>query len=312
MLYLLIILIVLFVAYLVVAYLTAYGTVYLDRQPVPKTPADYGMQYESVELKPSDGITLRGWLIPGTQKKLVIMTHVGGLTKYGSTTTYHSLFKLYNKEVEFLKTARHLHDAGYNVLMFDFRNHGESDPSPNHGVSGVGLEEYKDIIAALDFIASRPDLKDNAVGFASFCMGANATITAMGKEPERFKDIKCMVAIQPLSLPGSISMYVRRFLTPIGAALFLPPVKLFTKLLSGYGFYDRSPAPYIPDIHVPTLYVQAAHDTWAIPGEIQSFYDRTQAPKDIFWIEDTKHRFETYSYFQDRPERLLNWLAKWM
>jgi len=36
--------------------------------------------------------------------------------------------------------------------MFDFRNHGESDSSPNGGIAGVGLYEYKDVIAALDFI----------------------------------------------------------------------------------------------------------------------------------------------------------------
>jgi hypothetical protein len=107
-------------------------------------------------------------------------------------------------------------------------------------------------------------------------------------------------------------MYTKRFLGPIGPALFLPPVKLFTKLLSGYGFYDREPEPYVSAVHVPTLYVQSTHDSWAVPGEIQGFYDRTQAPKDIFWITDTTHRFQTYSYFEDRPERMLAWFAKWM
>jgi pimeloyl-ACP methyl ester carboxylesterase len=67
-----------------------------------------------------------------------VLTHVGGLTKYGSTKTYRNLTKLYNEEVEFLKTARPLHEAGYGVLMFDFRNHGESDPCPNKGIAGVG------------------------------------------------------------------------------------------------------------------------------------------------------------------------------
>ena len=36
--------------------------------------------------------------------------------------------------------------------MFDFRNHGESDPIPNGGKAGVGLEEYQDVSAAMDFI----------------------------------------------------------------------------------------------------------------------------------------------------------------
>jgi hypothetical protein len=38
----------------------------------------------------------------------------------------------------------------------------------------------------------------------------------------------------------------------------------------------------------------------------------TYAPKEFFWIEDTRHRFESYSYFQDKPEKMLEWLTKWM
>ena len=112
--------------YLLVCYFMAGTVIHLNRQPVPKNPKDYGMDFENIEFKASDGVDIKGWLIPGSLKKLVVMTHVGGLTKYGSTVAYKNLTKLYNKEIEFLLTAEHLHKKGYWVLMFDFRNHGES------------------------------------------------------------------------------------------------------------------------------------------------------------------------------------------
>jgi hypothetical protein len=62
------------------------------------------MDFENIEFKAADGVTIRGWLIPGSLKKIVVLTHVGGLTKYGSIKAYRNLTKLYNEEVEFLKT----------------------------------------------------------------------------------------------------------------------------------------------------------------------------------------------------------------
>src|SRR4030042_5242722 len=92
--------------YLLTCYFVAGTIIHLNRQPVPKNPGDYSLDFEHVEFKTSDGINIKGWLIPGSVKKLVIMTHVGGLTKYGSTIEYKNLTNLYNEEIQFIKTAR--------------------------------------------------------------------------------------------------------------------------------------------------------------------------------------------------------------
>ena len=154
MIFIPIVIVLLVVLYFAISYFLAGTIIHLNRQPVPKNPKDYGMEFENIDFKTADGVMIRGWLIPGTLKKMVVMAHVGGLTKYGSTKSYRNFSKLYDEEVEFLRTARHLHEAGYGVLMFDFRNHGESDPSPNRGIAGVGLYEYQDVVAALNYIKS--------------------------------------------------------------------------------------------------------------------------------------------------------------
>ena len=180
---------------------------------MPKTPKDYGMDFQNVEFRAADDVTLRGWLIPAASNKLVIITHVGGLTKYGSTREFSSFSKLYNEEIEFLKVSRHLHNEGYSVLMFDFRNHGESDTSPNGGKAGVGLEEYQDVSAVMDYMENSEKLKDKDVGFVSFCMGANSTIVAMSKQPNKFKKAKCLVAVQPISMEVFVRTYLKKRLT---------------------------------------------------------------------------------------------------
>lgn len=310
---LLIIILVIAFIYLFTCYFIAGTIIHLNRQPVPRNPKHYGMDFENIEYKTSDGVTIKGWLIPGSLNKLVIITHVGGLTKYGSTVPYKNLTKLYNKEIEFLRTAKHLHKEGYWVLMFDFRNHGESGPDPNKGIASVGLEEYKDVVATMDYLKGRDELKDMDVGFVSFCMGANSTIIAMSKEPNAFKNVNCLFAVQPISMEVFVRTYTKRLLTPIGAKLLLPMVKKFIVWRGAYPLEEMSPRKYAKDLKVPTMYVQARNDPWTDLSDIQGFYEDTpDNPKGFFWIEDTTHRFESYSYFQNRPEKMLEWIRKWV
>lgn len=300
------------VAFLLLCYFLSRTVIHLDRQPIPKTPKDYGLSFQDIEFQASDGVRIKGWLIPNSSDKLVVMTHVGGLTKYGSTREFKSFSKLFNEEVEFLKVARHLHNEGYGVLMFDFRNHGESGPSPNGGKAGVGLEEYQDVSAAMDYIHYRSDLAGKDIGFVSFCMGANSTIIAMSKNPEKFQKVKCMVAVQPISMEVFVRTYLKWRLTSFGGRLVFPPIKMFVNLQSKYRLENMSPASYAKDIKVPTLYVQTRKDPWTELSDITAFYENTSSSKEFFWLEGLTHRFQGYQYFGDHPEKMLWWLKKWM
>ena len=300
------------VGYVAICYLLSRTVIYLDRQPVPKTPEDYGMDFQNIEFKAADGVNIKGWLIPAKSSKLIVITHVGGLTKYGSTKLFSSFSKLYDEEVEFLKVARHLHNEGYGVLMFDFRNHGESGASPNRGKAGIGLEEYQDVVAAMDYIQNNESLKDKDVGFVSFCMGANSTIVAMSKEPDSFVNVKCLVAVQPISMEVFVRTYLRRRFTLFGATLLFPLIKVFVNMQSKYRLQDMSPAAFVRDLKVPTLYVQTRNDPWTELSDIKGFYENTPTEKQFFWIEGLTHRFQGYQYFGEHPEKMLEWLKKWM
>ncbi|MCW4016894.1 MAG: alpha/beta hydrolase [Candidatus Bathyarchaeota archaeon] len=298
--------------YIVICLFLSRTLIYLDRQPVPKTPKDYGMDFQTVDFKAADGVNLKGWLIPAKSNKLIVITHVGGLTKYGSTKLFSSFSKLYNEEIEFLKVARHLHNENYSVLLFDFRNHGESGSSPNGGKAGIGLEEYQDVVAAMNYIQNNKNLTDKNVGFVSFCMGANSTIIAMSKQPKMFENVKCLVAVQPISMEVFVRSYLKKRFSLFGATLLFPLIKLFVNLQSKYRLEDMSPAMFVQDLKVPTLYVQTRNDPWTELSDIRGFYNRTPTEKELFWLEKLNHRFQGYQYFGEHPEKMLEWLKKWM
>ncbi len=277
------------------------------RQPLVKSPKDYGMEYNELEFKSEDGLNLKGWYIPSTSNKLIIFTHPSPFTRYGFSTKHQPLFKISNIEVQLLRTVKHLHDAGYNVLSFDFRNHGESAPAHN-GFTSIGMFEWQDVIGAVNYVQSQENLKDMELAFVSHCLGANSTIRAISERPEIFKDLKCLAVIQPIST-DMLTKCTLKDMYPIFSGLY-NGINKKAKQYTGMHFEDMAPTKYLKDIHVPIFYAQVKSDPWTTPSDVQKFYDMTTSEKELFWIEGDLKRFDGYNYFGDHPEKLLSFLNK--
>ena len=172
---------------------------YPPEQPFPKTPADYGIDYIDVEFPARDGLTLSGWLLNGGQETAIIMTHFGyRANRYGYQTRHQPrLTRPYGEEIEFVRVARHLVDAGYTVLMYDMRNHGLSAKNAN-GCGTGGVEERFDVLGAIEYAAALDGTEQ--VGLLSYCMGLNATFFAAGENARAFtrNKVKALVGMQPL------------------------------------------------------------------------------------------------------------------
>ncbi|MCG8685071.1 MAG: alpha/beta hydrolase, partial [Desulfobacterales bacterium] len=227
---------------------------YPPDQPFPKNPSDYGYDYRDVNFPASDGLTLSGWVLNEKADKVIIMTHFGYLAnRYGYQTKHAGLIKPYDKEIEFIKVAGKLVEAGYAVLMYDLRNHGVSGKTEK-AVGTGGIEEARDILGAVEFITEHETTKGKPVGLLSYCMGANATSIAFGKNPDLFNssNVRALVAMQPLT--NALFLETMKF-----------PKKIFDavasrfKSVSGYDFH----APVVenvPSITVPTLLCQLKKD----------------------------------------------------
>lgn len=99
-----------------------------ERAPILETPEDYGLQFESVTFSTNDGLTLAVWFIPADNSdRLIICNHPATLNRYGFPGHQKPWSGFQDIEVKFGKVYKALHDAGYNVLAYDLRNHGDSD-----------------------------------------------------------------------------------------------------------------------------------------------------------------------------------------
>jgi len=121
------------------------------RAPVVRTPDDAGLDYENVRFPSYDGVPLEGWYIPAAgSSRVIIANHPSGFTRSGLPSHLEprkSIWGLSGNgfEVDFVPDYRILHDAGYNVLTYDLRNHGLSGAA-NGGIGSSGIFEARDVV----------------------------------------------------------------------------------------------------------------------------------------------------------------------
>ena len=137
--------------------LFAYAVTHVQRAVVPEN--ELGVPHEDVTFTTSDGLTLHGWYIP-SRNGAAIVDYPGRLG-----TQAH---------------ARMLARHGYGVLLFDRRGEGRSEGGGN--LLGWGGE--KDIIAAVDWLKSRPDVDPDRIGGIGLSVGGELMLEAAAKDPD--------------------------------------------------------------------------------------------------------------------------------
>ncbi|MGW4899980.1 alpha/beta hydrolase family protein [Streptomyces albidoflavus] len=274
------------------------------RVPVLRRPDEYDLAYEDVTFPSQDGTPLEGWFIPADSDKLVIANHPMPANRYGypgHLPRYATPFADF--EINFLPDYRNLHDAGYNVLAYDLRNHGRSGAA-NGGMVGIGLFEYRDVVGSIRYGRERLGIDNSRIGLLSRCLGANSTLVALSKHPEEFEGVTALVAVQPVSLRALAETALAE--VPDGIGL----LETELKNLTGFDLDELSPLSYAKDVTTPTLVAQVHHDSSTRPEDVQSIYDNLAATdKELLWIEGTTRRFDGYNYFPEHPERMIDWFT---
>ena len=276
------------------------------KSPVFETPT--GFDYEDVEFQTKDGVTLRGWLIKGGTDKVIIQSHFGvQCSRAGYTPKEKGLIKMWKEDISFLRQAKYFVELGYSVLMYDLRNHGESDTGSCPWISW-GPEEAKDVVAAVDYIANHTMYSSASIGLLSICMGACSTTYAygMGDDGLRpYENIKAMVAIQPL--------HYNEFVQAFGIPGFLDRWgnKLSTERL-GFDLKQKSFIDDVQHISVPTLVVQNRNDPWTKLEFVEDYFNRLKCEKEMLWQDLEKNRAAAYDEVGRNPKPAADWFAKWM
>ena len=277
------------------------------QSPLFDNPENYDLKYEDVAFEASDGVTIRGWLIDGGNDKIIIQSHFGvQCNRAGYCPKGKGIIKPWKQNISFLRQAKQLVSMGYSVLMYDMRNHGESDIGTTPWITW-GPEEAKDIIAAVDFIESHTIYKDAKIGLLSICMGSAISTYAFGMENglRNYKNIKAMIAVQPLQYQKFVDAFgMPRFLQRSSAKL--------NKQRTGIDMVQTSFLDDVCQINVPTLVVQNSNDPWTEMSFVDSYYANLTVEKQMLLLDLEKNRFAAYEHLGSNPNGIYEWFEKYM
>jgi alpha-beta hydrolase superfamily lysophospholipase len=117
---------------------------------------------EPWSARTADGVTLRGWFLPTENKRhLIILVH-----------------GMWSSWIEMASLGRDLHSRGFDVLLFDLRGHGQSDPSRLY----LGRRERTDIRTVMGWAQSE-GFSEDRIGWLGYSMGGSTILMEAARNP---------------------------------------------------------------------------------------------------------------------------------
>jgi alpha-beta hydrolase superfamily lysophospholipase len=237
----------------------------------PRRPEDAGLRVTPVEFRSPDGLALRGWWSAGDETMPVILFCHG----------------LNRSRQEMVERAAESGRRGYGVLMFDFRNHGESE----NAYTTLGIHEARDVCAARRYVQKiAPGRPQIAWGVS---MGASTALLSARQCP----GFSAFVSDSSfLSLRETIAHHV-------GLILRIPPFPV-ANLITAITAWRMNFDPDEGDVEAavrslgptPVLFLAGGEDVRMPPALASRLYEASQSPlKQLVVIAGAGHgrAFET-------------------
>lgn len=222
-----------FATALFVAAPTGMGYAVANRSGPDHTVGPIGRQVEPVSLRTPDGLTLAAGYVPSRNGAAVIV--FPGVAGERVTARAEML-------------TRH----GYGVLVVEPRGNGASDGDPNLlGWSGEG-----DLVAAVDFLATRPDVESGRIGGLGLSVGGELMIQAGAH------DARLAAVVSEGAGTRSVGEDLR---TPFPASLVQLPFSMAATAATAV-FSDSLPPARLGDL-VGELAPRPLLLIWSTPGQ---------------------------------------------
>ena len=232
-------------------------------------PGEYGLVFEDVTFKATDGLQLKGCWVPADDTAISGQGHPPGraviiLHGHGGSLDWD------------VHRVPSLHAAGFNVFLFDFRAHGRS----RGDLATFGYLERYDVLGAVEFLKNRGA---RSIGLLGFSYGAIASMLTAPICP----DVHAVISdggparLQTALTARGIEMHLPHWMA--GALAWLTVVITSARLGVNLFHYEAvrwvgkiAPRPiffihgemdqYLPDFD--ELYASASEpkDAWRLPG----------------------------------------------
>jgi len=268
-----------------VAFAAVWNLASPERNAVGAAPAD--LPVRDIEFV-SHGATLRGWFVPVGQRN-------------GHRGVIVLLHGVRGNRLQMADRARFLHRAGYAVLLFDSRAHGQSGGD----AITFGHLESEDARAAVAL--ARTLAPGEPVGVIGVSLGGAAVLLA---NPPLDVDAMVLESVYP-SIDRAIANRLRwraGFLTP----LFAPMLESMIPVRLGFHASELRPIVHIGKLTPAKFFLFGTADRDTTVEESMELFNSAAEPKQMWAVEGAAH-VDLYSFApREYERRVLEFLGRWV
>ncbi|MBE2318983.1 alpha/beta fold hydrolase [Solirubrobacter sp. CPCC 204708] len=274
------------------------------REPVSRTPAEVGLDFEPVSFPATDGVDIKGWFVPAKgegPKPAIVFVHGWMWNRLGNVA---GKAPIDDRDVDFLPATKALVDAGYSVLMYDIRGHGES--ARGRSLLSFGPVEKRDFVGAVNYLRTRADVDGERIGSIGISMGG--TIALYGA-PE-CQPVKAVLAVQPAKVTTFNYNFALDQWGPLGPAI-VAPIELIYRIA-------RTPPPSVQDPGEPAKrldgtvvrYVQGTGDRWGTMVDVLRFAEGTPTLDGPVVHYPSSGRYDGYRYVSAETDDIVDFFRR--
>jgi len=234
---------------------------------------------EEVRIASPYGYELYGLYFPVEEShRTVIIAHGVTFSLYGSVK-YMWMFR----------------ERGFNVLMYDHRNHGRSGGE----TTTYGYYEKHDLKACVDWVLARHGER-GIVGVHGESMGAAIALQHAAIDPR----VHFVVADCPYASVWEQFAYRIKVEYHLPAFPILPIASWFSQLRAGFNFKDAAPIDTISKVDTPIFFIHGKEDDYIPPQASIDMYMRKPGAKKLYLAPNARHA-EAFWNNQFEYDRLL-------
>lgn len=275
--------IVYFAGALLVGRMLIYNDVFKRR--APDRGSLIGYDVEDIEFTSPDNLTLRGWFVKSStnpNRRTAIIVH--GWQRNRARVIAH---------IELLV------DAGFHVLAYDQRGHGASDT----GVISYGSGEARDLVAAVDYLATRPEVDAGRLAALGFSVGSGCIIYAIANSQRQIFRAVVLEGVFSESYDAGREMLTRRFGPIIGYLIGVAFFTVGTLLWTRGRFRHSRPIDLADKLgSTPLMIIRGQNDHMVPVKSATAFITSIPEPK-VVWINEGGRHSDSYRIYPDEYRR---------
>ncbi|HJM71873.1 MAG TPA: S9 family peptidase [Gammaproteobacteria bacterium] len=251
---------------------------------------------ELISFQSFDGLKINGMMItppdfdPKKKYPLIIRIHGGPVSQYGRYFDFDWQLFASNNYVVIVTNPRGSSGRGFEFQKSIFAN--------------WGIEDSKDISAALDFALDLGYIDENKLGIGGWSYGGMLTNYVIAKD-NRFDAATSGAGISNILSGFGHDHYIREYIIELGT----PWDNLDAWLNVSHPFLSAD------EIVTPTLFLVGEKD-WNVPliGSEQMYQalKHLEIPTQLVIYPNEHHGLSKPSYIKDRLDRYLDWYEKYL